>query len=70
MTAEELLRDNPVLYKDGDCEMRLVLVKPNIAVCLEWLHPNGEWVEVASMRPAAFNAFLQVYNEKNECGDK
>lgn len=62
--VEELLRGSPVYYKDGEIEMRLVLLtKPINAVCLEW-KCKDEWVEVSSMRTAAFNAILDRYLEK------
>ena len=64
MSAEELLKDKPIYYKDGNIEMRLVLVEPNIAICLEW-NCNGAWIEVSSMRPAAFNAFLREHETKS-----
>lgn len=57
MKAEDLLGfGGPIYYKDGGVEMRLILVEPNLAVCLEW-KCGDEWIEVSSMRPAAFNAF-------------
>jgi hypothetical protein len=56
MDVEAAFRDGPIRYRDGDIEMRLRLEK-GIAICLEW--KSGEaWVEVSSMRPAAFTAFL------------
>ena len=63
MKAEDLLKDEPIYYKDGNIEMRLILFGPS--VCLEW-NNCGTWVEVSSMRQVALNAFLEAYDEKNE----
>jgi hypothetical protein len=57
MNVEELF-ESPIYYKDGDIDMRLILLgKPVNAVCLEWCL-NGEWHEVSSMRAVAFQSVL------------
>lgn len=56
VNVEDAFNDGPIEYMDGTVEMRLRLEK-GIAICLEWKCVDT-WVEVSSMRPAAFAAFL------------
>lgn len=61
MTIEEMLKEGPLEYMDGDNKMRLIIL-PGVAVCLD-VFQAGQWTEVTSMRMAAFNAVLSKHDE-------